>query len=258
MRLLKKIFILTLKQLDLGTALAVRLTKLTGKSKVSVHPKHLLEEKPWFLNYIKKGDLVLDLGCGNSQNTVKAAKIAANVVGLEIDPHLLQIAKKSNQEEKLKNVQFLSADLEKKLNLPSATFDKVIFLDVLEHLKNRNQALSEVRRVLKPNGILLLGVPNSQTTWKKFQRSAKVCSFSDADHKIEYSENSIKQLLKKHKFKIVKFSYGKYDTPLKGIFDAIGGFSLSIYKTISLYRAKKTRFNPKEASGFEIVVTKEP
>ena len=250
MKIIKKIFVLCLKQLDLGSALAVRLTKLTGKSKLPIHPKHFLNKNPWFTKYINKTDVVLDLGCGNGQNSIKAAKYTKRVIGVDIDKQLLAIAQRST---KAKNISFQKLDLEQKLPFKDSSFDKAFFLDVLEHLKKRDQILKETRRILKPYGLLLLGVPNSQTSWKKFQRSAGVCSYSDPDHKIEFSKSSIRILLKKHKFEILHFGYGKFDIPARGLIDILGSVSLTIYKLVSRIREQLTQEHPQEASGFEIV-----
>lgn len=245
-----------LKKIELGSAVAVRLTKITGKSPVPIHPKHLINKRPWFLNYLSKNDIILDLGCHNGQNTIKAAKIVQEAVGVEIDEESLSFARFQQGLKKVKNVTFNFGNLEKKLNFKNNYFDKVLLLDVLEHLTNRDSILKEVRRILKPDGFLLLAVPNRETTWKKLQRSVKITSFSDPDHKIEFSENSIKNLLKRSKFKIVFFNYGKYDTPVKGLIDILGAIHLPAYKLITDYRAKKALENPKEAEGFEIVAQK--
>lgn len=250
---IRKIFVLFLKQLDLGSALAVRLTKITGKSKVAIHPKHFLTQRPWFTKYIDKNDLVLDLGCGNGQNTIKAAKKAKRAIGVDVNERLLALGRKSTDA---KNIKFQKINLEENLPFKDKSFNKILFLDVLEHLKKRDQALRQIRRILAPKGLLFLGVPNNQTTWKKFQRSAGVCSYSDADHKIEFTEKSIKNLLGKHNFKIIRFGYGTLDIPARGLVDITGGLSLSVYKFISNKRQQLARNNPKEASGFEIVARK--
>ncbi len=256
MKKAKKILVLALKKTDIASAIAVRLTKVTGKSKVPIHPKHLLEKKPWFTGLITKKDKVLDLGSGNGQNTIKTAFVAKEVTGVEINETLIDQAKESVDLKGLKNAKFKIGNLEKKLNLPDKHFDKVIFLDVLEHIKKRDQILNEIRRILKPDGLLFVGVPNSQTSWKKFQKSAGVCSFSDPDHKIEFSEKSIRHLLEKHKFKIISFGYGKFDIPARGVVDIIGGLSTSLYKKITDVRTSAAQKNPLEASGFEIVAQK--
>lgn len=256
MRQIKKLIIQFIKTLDLGSAVAVRLTKLTGKSPVPIHPKHLITAKPWFTKYLTRGDLVLDLGTGNGQNAIKAAKIAHKIVAVEISDNLLAIAKTLVELKKIKNIKFETANLEDKLKYKNQTFDKVIFLDVLEHLANRDRALRETNRVLKKHGLMFLGVPNSETSWKKFQRSLGLNSFSDPDHKIEFSESSIRKLIASHGFKIVHFGYGKYDIPARGLVDIIGGLSLNLYMRISDWRGRKAQKNPHEASGFEIVAQK--
>ena len=255
MKTAKKLLVILVKKLDYASAIAVRLTQLTGKSKVPIHPKHFLSQRPWFTEYLSKKDIVLDLGSGNGQNAIKAAKIAKKIVGLEYDQTLINIAVKTAVARRIKNVKFVKTDLEKKIKYKNNSFDKIIFLDVLEHLTNRDQILGEIKRVLKPGGLLFLGVPNSHTSWKKLQRSVDICSFSDPDHKIEFSEKGIKSLLSK-KFKIISVGYGTYDTPLRGIFDIIGGISITLYKKISDWRSKKAIKKPKEASGFEIVAQK--
>lgn len=254
--MIKKYAVLALKQIDLGSAVAVRLTKLTGKSKVPIHPKHFLEDMPWFTNFIEFQDKVLDLGSGNGQNAIKVASIAKQVVGAEIDDDLIKIAKKSLNYKNVSKITFVKANLENQLPFKDESFNKIIFLDVLEHLVRRDQILKECRRILKRGGLIMIGVPNSQTSWKKFQRSASVCSFSDPDHKIEFSESSISKLLAKHGYKIIHFGYGKYDTPIRGAIDIIGGFSISIYKRISELRAIAVQTKHEEASGFEIVAKK--
>jgi len=252
----KKIAVAALKQLDLGSAIAVRLTKITGKSKIPIHPKHLLTETPWFTSYLEKKDVVLDLGCGNGQNSVKAARFAKKVTGVDFDGKLLEIAKESSKNLNIKNIFFQKANLEKKLPFKNEMFDKIIFLDVLEHLYKRDQILVEVYGLLKKNGLLLLAVPNSETSWKKFQRSAGVCSFSDPDHKIEFTKKSIYDLLAKNHFKIIDFGYSRYDIPLRGIIDILGSLSMSFYKMVSAWRARKVKTKPNEASGFEIIAKK--
>src|SRR3990167_9319958 len=218
----KKLLVIFVKKLDYASAIAVRLTQLTGKSKVPIHPKHFLSQRPWFTDYLSKKDIVLDLGSGNGQNAIKAAKIAKKIVGLEYDQSLINIAVKTAALRRIKSVKFIKTDLEKKINYKNNSFDKIIFLDVLEHLVNRDQILDEIKRILKPGSLLFLGVPNSHTSWKKLQRSVGVCSCSDPEHKIEFTEKSIRELLAKHQYKIVYFDYGKYDTPLRSLFDIIG------------------------------------
>lgn len=256
MNQIQRMTVIFLKKTEILSAASVRLTKITKKSKTPIHPKHLLDRRPWYIKFLDKKDTLLDLGCHNGQNTIKSSRIVKKAIGLEIDNDALNIARSSSARMGATNVTFRKADLEQKLNFKDNSFSKVLFLDVLEHLKNRTGILGEIQRILKKDGLLILGVPNSQTSWKKIQRAAGICSFADPDHKIEFSEKSIKQALEKAGFKIIHFGYGKYDTPYKGIIDLIGSVSLYVYKKITIWRTKKVLVNPQEASGFEIVAQK--
>lgn len=253
MKLIKKTFVQALKKMDLGSAFAIRLMVILGKSKTPIHPKHFLYKNPWFTYHLKKTDITLDLGSGVGQNAIKAARVCKKVTGVELDEKLIQVAEKSTKISKIKNVKFQKANLENKLNFRNNSFSKVIFLDVLEHLHKRDQILIEIKRILKPRGLLLLSVPNCKTSWKKFQRSAGVCSFSDPDHKIEFSEKTITKLLKKNNFKIKNIGYSSYDHFYRGLIDIIGAISLPLYQKISLWRLKKAQENSEESQGFEIV-----
>lgn|SRR3990167_5969319 len=252
---IKKTYVVLLKKTEIGSAVAVRLTKYTGKSKTFIHPKHFLETSPWYTQYLKKNDEVLDLGCGNGQSIIKSAKYCKQITGIEIDQGLRKIAAASFKSAGINNATIHGGNLEQKLKLKSKQFNKVIFLDVLEHLNNRDLILKEIKRVLKPKGMLLVGVPNSETSWKKLQRSVGISSFSDPDHKIEFSREDISKLLSKHGFKIKKLALSKYDTPIRGIYDIVGVFSITAYRAISNWRQKRALIHPEEASGFEIVAT---
>lgn len=255
MKKIKKLFVFLIKQTDIFSALAVRLTKILGRSSTPIHPKHFLNNSPWFVEGLSKNDVVLDLGSGNGQNAIKAGRKCKRVVGLELDDALLALANKSISGRR-RNIQFIKANLEKPLSFKANFFDRIIFLDVLEHLNNRDLILKEAYRVLKKDGLLYVGVPNSQTSWKKYQRSAGISSFSDPDHKIEFSQLQIVNLLTKGGFKIKTFGYGKFDIPFRGIIDVFGAISLSLYKKVDNFRASYARRHPIEASGFEIVAVK--
>jgi len=184
------------KSRDLGS-LACRLTQWTGKSRYPIHPKHLVQiEPPWYLEGIQAGDRVLALGCGNGQHVFKAAQKAKEVVGLDKDEKQLAIAQSLAEEKEVGKVKFLRADLEKGIKFKDNSFDKILALDVLEHLENRNQFLKEVKRLVKPGGLIFLAIPNRNTSWKKRQKRAGLNSYTDPDHKIEYSLGEIKKLLK--------------------------------------------------------------
>lgn len=250
-------FVLFFKKSRHLSAVSCRLTKLTGKSKYPIHPKHLVEiEKQWYLSGLDKNDIVLDLGCGNGYQTIKAAQKCKKIIGLDKNTQNLNIAKKMSKDKKINNIQFKELDLEKKLIFKNNYFDKVLILDILEHLNNRGQFLSEIKRVLKPGGIGFLSLPNKDTSWKKIQKKTGINYYTDPDHKIEYSLNQIKKILNKAGFKILSIKPVVLDTPLSGFIDFIGGFSLNLYKVLSRWKINKVKNKISESIGFRITARK--
>jgi ubiquinone/menaquinone biosynthesis C-methylase UbiE len=254
----KKICVLFLKNSKILSSLSCRLTQFTGKSKFPLHPKHLVEiETSWFLKYFKKSDVGLDLGCGNGQNTIKVALGCHQVIGLDNNLQNLKMAKKLALEKKINNIKFQRHNLEYKLPFKNKNFNIILCLDTLEHLNKRKRAFQEIKRVLKKNGLILITLPNKNTTWKQTQRKYNLNSFADPDHKIEYSLEEAKRLLKTYNFKIKKILPVTYDTPLAGFIDICGGFSLSLYQRLSRWRINKVKNNLLQSTGFRIVMENE-
>lgn len=123
---------------------------------------------PWIINHIKSFSLenakILDIGCGGGLLSNELAKISNNVTGIDIHDEVLHIAKKYNE---LKNVKYLKANAD---NLPFAdnTFDIVCAMDLLEHVEDYQQAVSEGVRVLKKNGLFFFHTFNRNLFSKLF------------------------------------------------------------------------------------------
>lgn len=257
MNVIGKMLVKLLKGSRNLSALACHLTKLTGKSKYSLHPKHLINlEEPWYLRDINKKEFVLDLGCGNGQQTIVVAKECKKVIGIDNNLTNLAIAKQLVKDKKIKNAEFIKTDLEKKLFFKNESFDKILALDVLEHLRKRKQFLKEIKRVLKPEGLIYLSVPNKNTSWKKRQKKVGLNYYTDPDHKIEYSLSGIRKILLQTGFQILSIKPIVLDTPWLGFIDLVGGFSLSFYKKLSLWKKKKVKNDLQESIGFRIIVSK--
>lgn len=254
--LVPKLRVIFLQNLSILSSVAIRLTKITGQAKDPIHPKHLTKFQPWFAKYLNKDDYVLDIGCNNGQHTLKAAKKVREITGVDVNRQQLEIAKREAQRGMIQNVKFQLGSAEADLKFKNNLFTKVFLFDVLEHLDNQDLALSEICRVLEKGGLLLLSVPNKNTTWKKLQKKVGLSYFSDPDHKREYSESEIKKLLRKHKFKIIDINPVVFDTPVAPLFDLIGGFSISLYEKLAAWKRQKAQETPTESTGFEIVAQK--
>lgn len=249
-----KLLVKCLKKMEVLSAVSCRLTQITGKSRTPIHPKHLLiKDIPEYFKFLRKTDIVLDLGCHRAKRTLKISKHVKKIIGVDIDKNLFGDALKEIKINKIKNLKLQCLNAEDKLPFEDGYFDKVIFLDVLEHLNNRDTALKEIRRILKKNGMLVASVPNKNTNWKMIQQKAGIFYFSDPDHKIEFSKKSFINILNKNGFKIEKFSAISYDDWFLPIIDLIGGLSLTIYKRLSVWKRNLSLKYPENSSGFMVI-----
>lgn len=239
-----------------GAAVAVRLTRYTGKSPHAVHPKHLSDAPwhHWYVEHLKPGDLVLDLGCANGAHAVVAARCVRRVVGVDYDRAALGVAADTARRAGCGNLRLLTVDLTGRLPFRDSRFDAVLFLDVIEHLEPRRQVLQEVARVLKPAGRLLISGPNRETSWRRRLRAAGLFAFSDPDHKVEYSREEFLAELRAGGFvpegavlPVV------YDTAWAGVIDVVGGLSLPAYRRLSAWKRQAALRRPEESIGFRVV-----
>ena len=109
---------------------------------------------------IKKGDVILDFGCGDGPYTIPAAKVVSKegkVYAMDKDMEsinkLMEIAKTKG----LKNVIPLHTKSEElEINLESESIDAVLLYDVLHYMENleRKKMYEEIYRILKTGGLL--------------------------------------------------------------------------------------------------------
>ncbi|MBG01323.1 MAG: SAM-dependent methyltransferase [Acidimicrobiaceae bacterium] len=114
---------------------------------------------------LKKGHMVLDLGCGFGRHAFEVLRRGAQVVACDMAlPELQEVratyaAMGEMGELDASAPAFTSLGDATRLPFNDASFDRVIASEVLEHIHNDEEALKELFRVLKPNGILAVTVP---------------------------------------------------------------------------------------------------
>ena len=236
-----------------GKSVGVRLVRLTGKRPYRIHPKHLVDQPwhDWYLPHLRPGDRVLDVGCSNGAHLTSAARGCRAIVGVDNDLSQLAIAARQVRETGTANALLLARDITAPFPFADASFDAVLFLDVIEHLHPRVEVLREIRRVLKADGRLLVSAPNRDTRWRRALRGAGLFAFSDPDHKVEYTRGEFVAELCAGGFEIEgSLEPVVLDTPWAGAIDALGGLSLAAYDRLSRWKREAALRRPDDSTGF--------
>ncbi|MDG2300657.1 MAG: class I SAM-dependent methyltransferase [Acidimicrobiales bacterium] len=115
---------------------------------------------------LKKGDMVLDLGCGFGRHAFEVLRRGGQVVACDMAlPELHEVRATYAAMAEVGDLKetapaFTSVGDATRLPFQDKTFDRIIASEVLEHIFDDEEALRELFRVLKPQGILAITVPS--------------------------------------------------------------------------------------------------
>lgn len=103
-----------------------------------------------------EGRSVLDIACGEGYGSALLARVAKSVVGVDIDPTTLNYARQRYYNH---NLKFLVGSCEA-IPLPDHSVEVVTSFETIEHHDKHEEMMLEIKRVLTPNGLLIISSPN--------------------------------------------------------------------------------------------------
>ncbi|MGA8436236.1 MAG: class I SAM-dependent methyltransferase, partial [Methyloceanibacter sp.] len=114
---------------------------------------------------ITKGLKVLDLGCGDGTTALPAARLGADVLGVDIASNLVEAGNKRAQEQGLTNCRFQEGDATNLHELEDHTFDLVVSIFGAMFAPKPFDVAKEMVRVTRPGGRIVMGnwIPNDPT-----------------------------------------------------------------------------------------------
>ena len=154
-----------------------------------------------------KGSKVLEVGCGRGfyLKTIKKLYPTTEIIGID------------KNKKYIKGLEAIEADAQK-LPFGANSFDTVIASEILEHVDDDDKVLAEIKRVLRPRGVVLISVPNANypllwdpLNWFLERIFGKHISSNLwwlagiwADHKRLYDKENLDKKIKKAGLKIEK------------------------------------------------------
>jgi ubiquinone/menaquinone biosynthesis C-methylase UbiE len=128
---------------------------------------------------------ILDIACGDGVMTYRMRKAGMEVVGLDLEQLALRIAREQLAKRGAGGAQFVRGSC-MALPFPDGSFDGAVAMELIEHIDPalNDTFLAEIRRVLKPGGVVVITTPHKQTP-----------ELRSVYHTQEFSGNELKGLL---------------------------------------------------------------
>src|SRR6187401_2686148 len=114
---------------------------------------------------ITKGTKVLDVGCGDGTTALPAAKLGADVVGIDVARNLVEAGNRRAAEYGLTNLKFQEGDASNLEQVPDKSFDLVVSIFGAMFAPKPFEVAKEMVRVTRPGGRIVMGnwIPNDPT-----------------------------------------------------------------------------------------------
>jgi ubiquinone/menaquinone biosynthesis C-methylase UbiE len=111
--------------------------------------------------------VVLDIACGSGYGSKILSQKAKNVMGVDVSKKSVDYANKNFNS---KNTKFFWGNATDLGFIKEHSIDLVVSFETIEHLKNYERFLQEIKRVLKKEGILIISTPNKKFSSPKSER----------------------------------------------------------------------------------------
>ena len=142
--------------------------------------------------YLLAGELaagrrVLDIACGEGYGTALLARTAAHVVGVDIVPAVVAHARRRYRQSNLSFAVGSAAAIP----LADQSIDLVVSFETLEHLEQHDEMMQDVKRILRPGGLVVVSSPDRQ-------QYSDLPNYQNPFHQRELYREEFERLLQAH------------------------------------------------------------
>jgi ubiquinone/menaquinone biosynthesis C-methylase UbiE len=152
-------------------------------------------------NLMTEDDNVLECACGTGMFSLPIARRCKSLTATDFADKMLRQARKKCKD--LPNIRFELADITR-LNYDDETFDKVVAANVIHLLDNPAAAMSELMRVCKKDGFVIIPTYINEST-KAASAAAKFFNLLGANFKHEFSAASYQEFFKEMGFDVNEY-----------------------------------------------------
>jgi 2-polyprenyl-3-methyl-5-hydroxy-6-metoxy-1,4-benzoquinol methylase len=174
---------------------------LTNKAYRVVRSITLRQKVALINKFVPQKGRILDYGCGTGHFLEACEKNGWQIAGFEPN----EVARK--QANELTGNKVEGADITK---FEPESFDMITLWHVLEHIHQLNDTVKKILALLKPQGYLLIAVPNADSLdAQKYKENW--AAYDVPRHLYHFNQQTMKRFLKKHKMELVKTLPMKFD-----------------------------------------------
>jgi 2-polyprenyl-3-methyl-5-hydroxy-6-metoxy-1,4-benzoquinol methylase len=148
------------------------------------------------------GKKILDLGCGTGEFIHYCSGKGFQSIGIE-----------PNEKARSFGIRSLKQDIRPESaleDIPAGSLDVITLWHVLEHIHGLDERMARLKKILKPGGILVIAVPNSNS-WDAMKYEEYWAGYDLPRHLYHFNMKTLADLIEKNNFKLLETDPMKYD-----------------------------------------------
>lgn len=170
--------------------------------------------EPYFVPAHEPQKVLVDLGCGPGVKALTLALSGFRVIGFDIRASAIQHARENLRQtrdmhpQRTIQAEFFQKDLQQGLSeLEDASVDRVLFVEVIEHIDAHEHVLQEIERIIKPDGLVIITAPNKRWQRHVIEDGEQVYGEHAYDHVRDFDIEELSAVIRQAGLEIVSQGY---------------------------------------------------